>query len=122
MLSISTARRGRYDPARSLDARDARERAIHDDDLRAQLHGEPRGFVSVSRLADHREFGIVLEQAAETTPHEGVVVDQENSDARGHWERYRSVVARSRRASEVGPFEDVRAEHIVQSHEEARTS
>ncbi len=42
-----------------------------------QTRGRLHCVVAVARLAQHFDFGVVLQHAAKASPHQGVVVDQQ---------------------------------------------
>jgi hypothetical protein len=59
--------------------------AIHDDDLWMKLGGEFDGFRTVARFADDGNVGLILENAAETAPDQGMIVDQQNGNFVRHF-------------------------------------
>ena len=63
----------------------ARHGRIHDDHMRLQLRHQTNGFIAVAAFADHRDARIVFEQTPESAPHEGVIVNQQDSDFVGHF-------------------------------------
>jgi hypothetical protein len=73
------------DAAGGFDTVDFWESAIHDDYGGVELFGEPYGFKAVARFAYDLERGFILENAAETTADEGVVVDKEYREFIWHW-------------------------------------
>jgi hypothetical protein len=70
------------DPARGLDARDARHVQVHHDHVRRQLRGQLHAVLAVRRLAHHVQL-LGLQQVAEAAPEELVVVDQDYADLVG---------------------------------------
>src|SRR5262249_21231423 len=56
-----------------------RHQQVHDDDVRPQLGGQPRGLRAVFCLADYLEAGIPPEVHAQPLAHDPVVVGQNNT-------------------------------------------
>ena len=68
------------DLAGGLDAVQLRKGDVHDDDVRMDPLDELRRAATVSRLADDLDLLVGLEQTPQTLSHDGVVVNQEDSN------------------------------------------
>ena len=53
---------------------------VHDDDVGFELLDERDALEAVAGLADHRDVGVVFEDAPEPLPHQRVVVDEDDAD------------------------------------------
>jgi hypothetical protein len=68
------------DPARRLDAVDARHLEVHEHDVRLAVEGQVDRLLAVGGHADHLDVGHAGEQAVQARAYEVVVVDDEDPD------------------------------------------
>jgi hypothetical protein len=64
--------------ARGFQSARAGHGAIHDDDSGMKLGGEFDVFGTVAGFADDGNVGLILGNAAETAPDQGMIVNQQN--------------------------------------------
>jgi hypothetical protein len=76
-----------------LEAVHAGQSAIHYHNLRMQFFRQLDGILSVARFTNHFHIGFIFEHAAETAPHQTVIIHQQYCDLLYHkillspWER-----------------------------------
>src|SRR5580698_10683505 len=88
-----------------VEAAGTGKRAVHYYDLGLEALREIDGFIAAAGFADDVEVALIFEHAAETFPHEAVIVNEKNCDFRlRHWHPlYRVRLSGQRAFRRVNP-------------------